>query len=674
VTVYSRGPEIGQGIKTAFGLIIAEELDADWSKVKVDQAPVKPKVYGYQGAGGSTSIPRGWDQLRQAGAAARAMLVGAAADQWKVPAEECDAVDSVVTHAKSGRKATYGELATAASTQKVPDPSKLQLKSRAQHRLLGKRFTGVDNSKIVTGKPLFGIDVQMPGMLYANYVKCPAVGGKVKSANYDEIKGMPGVVDVFALDGTGSPSEVMPGVAIIAKSTWQAFKAKAALKVEWDEEKASKDSSTNIQAKAMEAFNTFPDGGETTGDVFAAFKSAAKTVESTYEYAMVSHQPLEPGNTTAWWHDGVMEVWTPSQAADSAIAAAGKILKLPEDKIVIHQTRVGGGFGRRLMNDYLYEAASIAMKVNAPVKVQWKREDDFAHDFYRAGGFHSLKGAVDASGKLSAVQHHMIGFSADGKRPVFGSARSGASFPRDMAANVRQAQTLLPLQVPCGWWRAPADNVQMFVFGSFLHEMAVAAGRDHLEFLIEWLNRPLAAPLGPPRTETAYNAQRGTAVMKLLAEKAGWGKKLPRGRGLGIAFSFAYGGHVAEAVELSVDARKHVTVHKVTVVADVGPIVNLSSAENQVQGGVIDALSTAMGLEVSFEEGRVKQTNFHEYPLIRMQSVPSVEVHFLQPDVRPSGLGEPCLPPLAPALANAIFAANGDRVRTLPLKRAGYSI
>ena len=677
VTVVSKGPEIGQGIKTAFGLIIAEELDADWKTVKVDQAPINPKVYGYQGAGGSTSIPRGWDQLRQAGATARAMLIAAAAKQWNVPASECTAAASYVSHKPSKRMMSYGELAKAAAAQPVPDVSKVPLKTRGEYKLLGKRYTGVDNLKVVTGKPLFGIDVQMPGMLYANYVKCPAVGGKVKSANLDEIKKMPGVVDAFVLEGTGNPLEVMPGVAVIARCTWETFKAKAALKVEWDESSASKDSLTQAAAKAKEIGPKMPAPANDVGDVDAAFASATKVVEANYDYAMVSHQQLEPQNNTAWWHDGIMEVWSPTQQGDRGLAMLVKMLNLPEEKIKIHQTRAGGGFGRRLMNDYMCESAAIALKVNAPVKLQWKREDDFAHDFFRAGGYHFLKGSVDKAGKLTAFQNHLVTFSADGSRPVSGGARSNNSFPTDMAPNTRYAVSLMPLQIPCGFWRAPTDNVQMFVAGSFLHELSVAAGRDHVEFLLEWFARPLvAAPTQgpPPDLSRTFNPTRAASVLKLAAEKSGWGKELPAGHGLGIAFSCAYGGHIAEAVELSVDANKHIILYKITVVGDIGPIINMSSAENQAQGGAIDALSTAMGLEIGVEQGRIQQTNFGEYPILRTNSAPPVEVHFIQSEFRPAGLGEPCVPPLAAALGNAIFAANGDRVRTMPFKRAGYTI
>ena len=679
ITVVSKGPEIGQGIKTAFGLIIAEDLDANWDHVTVDQAPINAKIYGYQGAGGSTSIPRAWDQLRQAGAAARAMLIAAGAREWNVPLSECTAANSMIIHTPTGRTLTYSAMSNLAATMPVPDAASLPLKKLADYKILGKRYTGVDNEKIVMGKPLFGIDVQLPGMLYANYTKCPAVGGKVKSFNVDEIKKLPGVVDAFALDGNNIPAQLMPGVAIVAKSTWEAFKAKAALKVEWDESAASKDSSTAATAKAKELAANPPAPVLDTGNVDTAFAAAGKVVEASYDYAMVSHQQLEPQVTTAWWHDGVMEMWTPSQMAGPGLTQVATLIGQPEEKVVVHQTRAGGGFGRRLTNDYMCEAAAIAQKLKAPVKLQWKREDDFAHDYFRVGGFHTMKAATDKTGKLSAFQHHLVSFTANGTAAVSGGPRSANAFPNDMAPNVRYATSLMPLQVPCGAWRAPTDNTQMFVIGSFLHELSLAAGRDHVEFLLEWFNRPLLPPVvaagaPPPDPTRLFHPDRAAAVLKLAAKNCGWGKKLPKGAGLGIAFSCAYGGHIAEAVELSVDAKKKITVHKITVVADVGPVINVSSAENQCQGGAIDALSTAMGLEISYENGRIKQANFNDYPILRMRSAPPIDVAFIQPDVRPSGLGEPCLPPLAAALGNALFMATGERVRSMPFKRAGYSI
>ncbi|MGH6827972.1 MAG: molybdopterin cofactor-binding domain-containing protein, partial [Rhizomicrobium sp.] len=379
VTVYSKGPEIGQGIKTAFGLIIAEELDADWNHVVVEQADVNPKVYGYQGAGGSTSIPRAWDQLRQAGAAAKAMLIAAAAKEWKVKASDITAQDSLITHGPSGRTGNYGSLATLAAKMSVPDPSTLTLKSRSQYRLLGRRHHGVDDPKVATGKPLFGIDVKLPDLVYANFTKCPAVGGKVKSANLGEIKTLPNVIDAFVVEGTGKPTEVMPGVAIIAANTWAAFQAKNKLKVNWDESEASKDSTTQFSRRAREYAKNFPtkldsDAGDVNvGDVDESFANAAKIVDAYYEYPFAAHANMEPQNTTAHWHDGIMEMWVPTQQPNSGLKIAATVAGVPEDKVVIHQTRVGGGFGRRLMNDYTAEAAAIALKVKGPVHLQWTR-------------------------------------------------------------------------------------------------------------------------------------------------------------------------------------------------------------------------------------------------------------------------------------------------------------
>ncbi len=388
ILIFNKGPEIGQGIKTAFPLIIAEELDARWADVRVEQAPVNPAVYGRQSAGGSRSIPDSWDQLRRAGAMARQMLVAAAAAQWKVPAEECTTADSMVRHGK--RKASYGALASKAAAMSVPDVATVKLKDRKEYRLLGKWYTGVDNASVVTGKPLFGIDQKLEGMKYAVYQRCPATGGKVRSANLDEIKRLPGVRDAFVIEGNGKPTEVMPGVAIIADNTWAAFEARKQLKVDWDESGASRDSWTALSKRAAELAK-LPAGEMPVASVGAiddALKGAAKTVSAFYTYPFVAHSPLEPQNCTAWSHDGIVEFWSPTQTADRSIELVAGALGITPDKVKVNQTRVGGGFGRRLMNDYMCEAGAIAQRVGAPVKLMWTREQDMAHDFFRAGGFH----------------------------------------------------------------------------------------------------------------------------------------------------------------------------------------------------------------------------------------------------------------------------------------------
>lgn len=671
ITLYSKAPEIGQGIKTAFPMIIAEELDANWADVKVEQAAINPAVYGRQSAGGSRSIPMSWDQLRRAGATGRAMLVSAAAKQWNVGEAECTTANSTVFHKASNRQLSYGSLAAAAALVPVPDEKQLPLKQRKDWTLLGKRIGGVDNLALVTGKPLFGIDQVVPGMHYAVFEKCPAVGGKVTAANLDEIRKLPGVTQAFIVTGTGKPTEVMPGVAILAKSTWAALSARRQLKVTWDESTASKDSWSGYVEQARQlAAQSGPDSLRNTGDVDKAF-AENKPVEAFYTYPFVSHAPLEPQNTTASFKDGAVEIWSPTQMPDPALKLVAEVLGITPDKVTIHQTRVGGGFGRRLMNDYMCEAAAISKQAGVPVKLQWTRADDMHHDFFRVGGFHSFKGGVDKSGKLVAWQDHFITFTQDGERPTSGGDMSADEFPAQLLPNARLTQTKLKLQIPTGPWRAPRSCSIAFATQSFLNECSASARRDHLEFLLEVMGEPRWLQQG---NEFALHTGRAAAVIKLAAEKAGWGKPLPKGRGLGLAFHFSHAGHFAEVADVSVDANRKLTVHRVIVAGDIGPIVNLSGAENQVEGAVVDGFSTAMGLEIGFENGRITQNNFDAYPLLRIASTPRIESYFIESDFTPTGVGEPALPPVAPAIANAIFAAIGHRVRTLPLTKEGFTV
>ena len=415
------------------------------------------------------------------------MLIAAAAKKWNVNASEITAKDSMLSHAASGKSATYGSLAAAAAKMPVPDPKSLTLKTRAQYSLIGKRYRGVDDPKVVTGQPLFGIDVQLPDMVHANFTKCPAVGGKVASFNADEIKAMPGILDAFVVEGTGLPTEVMPGVAIIGKDTWSVFQAKNKLKVVWDESEASKDSTSRFSAQAKKMAPNFPaKPDDNVGDVDKSFANAAHIVEAYYEYPFAAHATLEPMNTTGHWHDGVMELWVPTQQPDRGMGQVAKMLGLADGKVVVHQTRVGGAFGRRGNTDYMLEAAAIAQKVKAPVKLTWTREDDFAHDFYRPAGYHQFKGAIDKDGRLDAWQEHFITFTANGKRPAASAGHSDTLNVSTIAPNLRRASTLMPFMTPTGSWRAPGDNAQVFTAQSFWHELSWVSVRT----------RPCAVPAG----------------------------------------------------------------------------------------------------------------------------------------------------------------------------------
>jgi isoquinoline 1-oxidoreductase beta subunit len=674
IFIHSKNPEIGQGIKTSMPMIIAEELDANWNDVTVEQSPINEELFGWQNAGGSRSIASNWNTMRKAGAMARHMLIEAAANEWGVPTKECTTENSHVFHGKTNQIISYGSLAIKAATLPVPPEGAVKLKDRKNYKILGKRITGVDNHALVTGQPLFGIDQTLPGMLYAVYEKCPAVGGTVDSANLDEVRKLPGVKNAFILEGNGNVMELKPGVAIVATSTWAAFQAKKQLKIIWNESNASKDSWSDL-VKRAQIMKTQP--SEKTlyekGNVDAAMESSAISIDALYSFQFAAHATLEPQNSTAWYNNGAIEVWAPTQSPTRGLASVANTLGIKKDNVTIHQTRVGGGFGRRLVNDSACEAAAISKHINAPVKLQWTREDDMVHDFFRTGGFHSFKGGIDPEGKISFLQDHLITFTNNGEKSVIAGAprRPSQLFPAQLLNNFRLDQSMLPLQTLCGLWRAPGSCTTAWAVQCFIHELAVASGSDHLEFLLEIMGEPQWLP---PKNLYGLNTGRAADVIKLAAEKAGWGKQLPEGRGMGLAFHFSHAGHFAEVAEVSVSAAKKITVHNVTVAADIGPVINLSGAENQCQGSVIDGLSTMLGLEITMENGRIQQLNFDTYSLLRMPDAPNVDVHFIQSDNPPTGAGEPALPPLAPAICNAIYAASGHRVRTLPLTKEGFSI
>ena len=678
IVIYSSNPEMGQGIKTALPMIIAEEMGARWADVEVLQSDVDESRYGRHGAGGSTTIARTFDQMRTMGASAREMFIGAASLAMELPREELYAQDSTISHVFSNKSLSFGELAALAVKQSLPDPKTLIFKDKADYTIIGTSVTGVDNLEIVSGLALFGIDVRVPEMQYAAYQKCPAFGGKVVSANLEAIKKLPGITAAFILDGNDNVRELSSGVALVGTSTWAVFNAKKKLDIQWDESTASKDSWTQMVSRAKQ-IHAQP-GTELiteSGDVNASFSNPAhQTIDAFYEYPFVAHLCMEPMNCSAHYKAGsngekdTLELWIPTQAPARAYPVVKSMFDLDQEQVKIHQMRLGGSFGRRVYAEYICEVIAISKQVGVPVKLTWSREDDIQHDFYRVGGFQSVKGSVDKNGKIVAFEDHFMGMTYKGGR-ISGSGFRATEFPILNLKNARASKTMFDIQTPCGPWRAPGANTTAFVIQSFIHELAVKAGRDHLEVLLELMGKPQWFDQGNIRS---LNTGRATDVIKLAAHKANWGRPMPKGHGLGLAFHFSHAAHVAEVVEVSVDANKKLKVHNVTVAVDVGPIINMSGATAQVEGAVIDGLSTMMGQKITMENGRVEQSNFHDYQVLRIPNAPAVDIHFIQSDYSPTGLGEPALPPLAPAVGNAIFAAIGERVRKMPLTDEGFTI
>jgi isoquinoline 1-oxidoreductase beta subunit len=674
ITILAKNPEIGQGIKTSLPMIIAEELDADWSKVKIETASADQAKYGQQWAGGSLATPQNYEPLRRVGAAARQMMVEAAALTWKVPAAECVAEMSAVTHKPSGKKLTYGQLAEKAASIPAPDLKTVSLKKAKDFRIIGKSVRGIDSPKIVKGEAIFGIDVTRPGIVYATFTQCPVPGGKVKSVQLDDIQKMPGVQKAFVVQGGANPRFIQnglaSGVAIVADSWWRAKKAKEALKVEWDEGPNADQSSAKFQQQADAAAKSAGKSIRKDGDADAALGSATKVLEAAYSYPFLTHAHLEPQNCTAEFKDGKLEIWAPTQFPEQGRGMLAAAFGLKPQDITIHMVRAGGGFGRRLMNDWMVQAAYIAKETGKPVKLLWMREDDFAHDYYRPGGFHYFKAGLDKDGKITAWKNHFVTYGDNGM-PQFAADFSEYEIPARLVPNMTLEQTVMPLGLSTGPMRAPGSNAMAFVHQSFIDELAHAAGKDPLKFQLELLGepRPLKSAKPDQLGRDAFDIGRMRGVLELVAERSGWGKtQLPARTGMGIACYFSHSGYFAEVVRASVSEKGEVKVEKVWVVGDVGnQIVNPTGAMNQVQGACIDGIGQALGLKITLDKGRVEQTNFHEYPLIRMPAAPDVDVAFRVSDNPPTGLGEPALPPAIPALCNAIFAATGKRVRSLPI-------
>jgi isoquinoline 1-oxidoreductase beta subunit len=678
VTLTAKNPEVGQGIKTTLPMMIADELDVDWKSVKIVQADYDTTKYSAQSAGGSTGTPNAWTPMRQAGAAGRAMFITAAAQAWGVPETECSTASGRVIHSASNRSVGYGELADRVATMTPPPLNTVKLKDPKDYKIIGHSQMQRELPNIVTGKPIFAIDVTLPGMLYAVYHKCPVLGGKVVSSNLEDIKKMPGIKQAFIVERPDITDNVIPGepgllggIAILGETWWHAQSARNKLQVKWDEGRwgTAEQSSTVYAQKAVELSKQPPQRTiRKDGDPDAAIKGAVKVVEAAYSYPFISHAPLEPQGATAHFHaeTNKVEIWTNSQQPPRGRPLVAQTLGIPEENITLHMVRGGGGFGRRLTNDYMVEAAWIARQAGVPVKLLWSREDDMQHDYYRPGGFQFLRGGVDASGKLVGWSNHFVSYG-EGERVAQASAMGPTEFPQGFVPNYALHTSLQQLGIKTGSYRAPGSNAFAFVIQSFLDEMAHAAGKDPVQFRLDLLDSAHGS---------AMNAERMKGVVKLVAEKSGWGKRtLPKGTGMGVAFHFSHRGYFAEVAEVQVDAANKIKVNKIWVVGDVGrQIVNPTAAVNMCQGAIVDGMSAMMSQEITVDRGRVVQSNFDKHGMVRIsQAPPEIQVDFLLTDFDPTGLGEPSMPPSLPAVANAIFAASGKRVRSLPLSKSGFA-
>ncbi len=686
VTIVAKNPEVGQGVKNMLPMLIAEELDVDWTSVRVEQASFDPSKFQAQSVGGSTATWINWEPMRRVGAAARMMLVTAAAQRWSVPASEIETQSGVAHHRASGRQLKYTELFDGAAAVAAPALDSVTLKDPKNFRIIGKSTAGVDIPAIVTGKPIFGIDVTRPGMLYAVYVKCPVFAGKAVSANLDAIKREPGIKHAFIIEpAPNTPLDgLLGGVAIVADSWWNAQNARKKLQVTWDEGATASQSSAGFAARAAELAKQAPSRAlRSDGNVDTALQNSAKVLRAEYFYPFLTHAAMEPMTTTAEFTNGKMEIWSSTQNGGGR-ALSARLLGIPETDITIHFMRAGGGFGRRIQNDYLVEAAAIAKQLpGVPVKLLWSREDDIQHDMYRPAAWHHFTAGLDGSGKLTAWKTHFISFGEktrdqqgnEVERGVRAADIPALEFPARFAPNFSLGASYMPLGVPTGFLRAPGSNGIAFAFQSFIDELAVLANKDPMQFRLEMLASPLVGegPVGNAAA-FAFNAERMRGVVELVAEKSQWAarsKALPKGTGMGVAFYFSHRGYFAEVVQATVSRAGALKVDKVWVAGDVGnQLINPSNAENQVQGSVIDGLGEAMNQEITIEKGRVAQSNFNNYPLLRMRQVPpEIEVHWRKTDYSPTGIGEPALPPAPPALCNAIFAATGKRIRSLPISK-----
>jgi isoquinoline 1-oxidoreductase beta subunit len=670
VTLWAKNPEIGQGVKTSLPMMIAEELEVEWSTVRIVQADLDPAAYGDQYAGGSSATPENYLPLRRAGATAREMLIAAAADRWGVLAATCHAREGAVHHADSSRELHYGDLVGAAS--KLPVPEEVPLKEPQDFRIIGTSQKVVDAKDIVTGHSVYGLDVRPPGMLFGAVARPEVFGAQIASIDSKLAEQVPGVRRIVPIAGLDNPTHLLPGVAVLADSTWAAFEGVRALEVTWSPGLGREESSPALRSQFVELLEQPGEVLRHDGDVDGALGQASRVVEAVYEVPFLAHVPMEPINYTA--HVGKEDslLWGSTQVPGSCGRLAAAATGLEPGSFRVRMTRAGGGFGRRLMADYAAEAASLSKETGTPVQVVWSREEDIQHDYYRPAGMHRLRAGLDAEGRPVGWVHHLANTSryefARRSGPPAASELAEDDFPAGLIANYRLEYSAAKTLVPTGAWRSTRNSSNAFATQCFVDELAGEAGRDPLEYRLEILGEPRELEYrhhGGP----VFDTGRLRGVLELAADRAGWGRRLPAGRAQGIAAHFTFGSYAAHVVELSVDDDGGIRVHRIVVAVDCGIAVNPSGIQAQAVGGTVDGLTVALWSEITVADGRPEQSNFHDYRLLTIDKLPEVEVHIVPSRKDPFGMGEIAVSSVPPAVANALYAATGKRHRRLPMER-----
>jgi len=649
ITITVAESEMGQGIMTSLPMLIAEELDADWSSIQVERAPVDP-AFGYQVTGGSTSVRNAWQPLREAGSAARSMLISAAALNWKIPEAQCLTELGYITNKLNDKKLSYGELAEAAAQLDIPQTS--ILKDPEDFKIIGKSTPLLNAPDMIKGRTIFGCDVSLPGMLIATITHCPFFSGKLISFDSNDAKKISGVESIFQIDNS---------IVIVGNHYWAVKKAQDLLKINWQNKTHNELTSERIFQMQNTAMQNPADIIHERGDIDKALSSAEKIITATYQSPFQAHATMEPMNCVAHVHDDICEVWAPTQSPDRAKETASDVLysktekltekvkqKLgaePSNNIHIHTTFLGGGFGRRLQQDYVAEAVKISKITGKPIKLIWSREEDIQHDYYRPATSHKLEAGLNKAGKPVAWKHLVVG-SSKGKS-TGGAANSAYAIDHFSLQYIQQEHP-----IPTGPWRSVGDSHNGFILESFIDELANAASEDPYEY----------------RAQLLTNAPRHKAVLDKAAEKSAWGKPLPEGHFQGIALHNCYGSYVAQVAEISVNKLGKVKVHRVVCVIDCGMVINPDTIKAQMEGGIVFGLTACLKSAITIKNGRVAQSNLNNFQLLKMHEMPIIETHIISSNEAPGGVGEPPVPPIAAAVTNAVYAATGKRIRKLPIQ------